>query len=109
MIRSREEIEVDFADADSLLQVLHGLGFDPILIYEKRRESWALGHCKIELDEPVCLGLFVEIEGPDDHAILTAQSALGLKRAEPMNASYVGLLMSHCQREGVSPLGLMVE
>ena len=67
--KSRDEVEVSVGDADVAVRILEALGFVVILAYRKRRESWRLRDCRVELDEPPHIGLFVEIEGPDDAAI----------------------------------------
>ncbi len=99
--KSREELETEVGDAAVALELLKKLGFIVILSYQKRRESWRLGSCRIELDEPPRLGLFVEIEGPDDGAIQDAREALGLGAAELESASYVRMLIQVCNEEGV--------
>jgi predicted adenylyl cyclase CyaB len=101
-LKSREEIEVGITDAISLAQVLEELGFVPILCYQKRRESWQLNGCRVELDEPARLGLFVEIEGPDEGSIRAVQTALELDKACEVPTSYVGMLMAYCEAYGIA-------
>jgi adenylate cyclase class 2 len=100
-VKSREEIETAIGDADSMLEILAALGLTPILRYEKRRESWRLGACKIELDEPAEIGLFVEIEGPDEASIREVQKRLGLAEAEVESSSYVAMLIDYCESHGL--------
>lgn len=96
-LKSREELEVGVSDASALARVLEGVGFVQILRYEKRRESWELDGCRVELDEPARLGLFVEIEGPDERTILAVQKKLGLEQAREVPTSYVGMLVAYCE------------
>jgi len=96
-LKSREELEVGVADAMALARVLEELGFVPILCYQKRRESWQLDGCRVELDEPPRIGLFVEIEGPDERSIRAVQTALELDKACEVPTSYVGMLVAHCE------------
>ena len=103
VMKSREEIEFGVADFDSAAELFERLGFVPVLIYEKRRESWALGDCRIELDEPPGIGLFVEIEGPDESTILRVQRDLSLGDAPLVRESYVRLLVSYCDSRGIVP------
>lgn len=98
-LKSREEIQTSIGDADALTELLPRLGFHVVLCYEKRRESWRLGPCMIELDEPAALGLFVEIEGPDDASVRAAQRDLQLTTARPVNVSYVGMIAALCDVE----------
>jgi len=101
-MKSREELEVEISDADVFAQLLERLGFTTVLFYEKRRESWRLGPCRIELDEPPHIGLFVEIEGPDVDAIRDVQTSLGLDHIPQEPASYVRMLLAYCERHGIT-------
>src|SRR5438552_3352493 len=49
--KSREEIETGVDSADAMLEILKALNFVQILSFQKKRESWELDGCKIELDE----------------------------------------------------------
>lgn len=101
-LKSREEIESVVLDPAAVVALLGGLGFTTSLCYEKRRESWAWRECIVELDEPVVLGLFVEIEGPSSAAIRAVQADLGLTQAETVSVSYVGMLAAHCDAQGIA-------
>ena len=70
--------------------------------YQKRRESWRLDDCRIELDEPPHIGLFVEIEGPDPSAISAVADRLGLAGAVHEKASYVRMLVAYCSQNAIS-------
>lgn len=100
-LKSREEREVEVSDAESAARMLQMLGYVPILRYEKRRESWSLGGCRIELDEPPRIGLFVEIEGPDEESIRRVQASLGLGHIQHTAASYVRMLRTYCDEHGL--------
>ena len=102
-LKSREEIETEVADADAVLNLLERLGYVTILSYEKLRESWTLDDCRIELDEPPHLGLFVEIEGPNESAIREVQQRLQIADASLIRKSYVRLLADYCARHRLSP------
>jgi len=101
-LKSREELEIGVGDAGALARILEGIGFVQILRYEKRRESWELDGCRIELDEPARLGLFVEIEGPDERAILAVQGKLRLDHSREVLTSYVGMLVAFCEAYDVT-------
>ncbi len=100
-LKTREEWEVTVSDAATAEQIMASCGFLSILSYEKRRESWHLGGCRVELDEPAQLGLFVEVEGPSEEAIADVQSAIGLGSAEHVHESYVRLLLRYCREHGL--------
>jgi len=99
-LKRRTEIEVSVAQAPAMLELLAALGFVEVMVYRKRRESHRLGRCRVELDELPWLGLFVEIEGPDEQTIGRVQQDLGLADCAHLPESYVGLLAAHCARAG---------
>ena len=100
-LKSREELEVTISDAGMLADILERLRYTPILTYQKRRESWRLGDCLVELDEPPHIGLFVEIEGPTVDAIRKVQTELGLTDAAHVASSYVRMLYQYCEDHSI--------
>ena len=60
-IKHQEEHEVTLADPDGMDWILKSLGFQPALVYEKRRTRWNVGGVKVLIDE-LPFGLFMEIE-----------------------------------------------
>jgi adenylate cyclase, class 2 len=60
--KRREEVETRVADAEGLVRVLVAVGFESAVTFEKRRESWRLDGCRVELDDVPLLGTFVEVE-----------------------------------------------
>jgi adenylate cyclase class 2 len=90
--KNREEAEVKVADGNDAAAVLRGLGYQPTLSFEKRRESWKLEGCKVELDELPILGRFVEIEGPDADAVSKVGDLLGLANTASIKTSYISML-----------------
>jgi adenylate cyclase class 2 len=101
-LKSREEIESVVEDPSAVVSLLENLGFRTELSYEKRRESWGWRGCIVELDEPVMLGLFVEIEGPNSETIRAVQADLKLSDAETVDVSYVGMLAAYCEARGIA-------
>ena len=99
-LKSREEVEVEVSDADSAARLLERLGYLRTLSFEKRRQSWALDGCKVELDELPHLGKFVEVEGPDEQSVLRVRERLGLASRPIVKSGYIALLMSHLQERG---------
>ena len=98
--KSREEAETDVDDGDRAAGVLQALGYLPELSFEKRRESWTLDGCKIELDEVPLLGRFVEIEGPDEPAVSRVRDGLGLGHLPSIKTGYISLLARHLKETG---------
>ena len=95
--RQREE-ETEVSDAAALASILEALGYSPVLVYEKRRETWRVPGAEVVLDE-LPFGLFVEIEG-EEARILEVEKLLGLDRAEAEHAPYPELTLRHGTRRG---------
>jgi len=90
-LKVRREVQTAVADAGVLAEILRACGLRATVTIRKRRSSYRLGRCRVELDELPKLGCFVEIEGPTQKAILAVQRKLGLK-GPPILAPYVALL-----------------
>lgn len=99
-LKSRPETELEVASADSAALLLERLGYVRHLRFQKRRLSFRLDGCKIELDEIPHLGHFIEIEGPDSETILRMRDRLGLAKSPLIKTSYVAMLASHLQERG---------
>lgn len=101
-LKKRDEWEVSVSDAEAVERIMTGCGFVPVLSFEKRRESWHLDGCRVELDEPARLGRFVEVEGPGEDVIRSVQERIGLSDAQYVPDSYVQLLVAYCQAQGIA-------
>jgi adenylate cyclase class 2 len=101
-LKSRQENEVKVEGFQAAVELLEALSFHQVLAFEKRRQSWELGNCKIELDELPHLGCFVEIEGHSEKAIQKVQETLGLGHRPIVKTAYVGLMMTYLQDHGHS-------
>ena len=99
-LKSREETEVTVGDEAGAVSLLTTLGFARVLCFEKRRESWHLGGCKVELDEVPHLGTYVEVEGPKEETVMRVRQQLGLAERPMIRASYIAMLMTHLQEQG---------
>ena len=92
-IKHQREDETRVGDPDAMEMILDALGFTPALVYEKRRETWALGKTEIVIDE-LPFGLFMEIEGPEE-GIRDIESKLAIKRLITEMATYPQLTLKH--------------
>ena len=101
-LKSREEVEVSVVGSDGTVELLGRLGYQRVLSFEKRRESWLLDGCKVELDEVPHLGSFVEVEGPGEEAVMRVRESLKLSDRPILKSSYIAMLMSHLQERGQS-------
>ena len=99
-LKSREEAEVTVGSFDDARRLLHDLGYVTILSFEKRRESWKLGGCKVELDELPHLGAFVEVEGPREQDVLKVREMLHLSDRPMIKTGYAALLSTYLQEHG---------
>lgn len=99
-LKRREEIEVSVDQADSTVALLERLGYLRMMSFQKRRESWSLEKCRVELDEVPLLGLFVEIEGPDEAVISHVCQRLDLSGLPLLQSSYIALLQDLLQHQG---------
>lgn len=99
-LKSREEVELTVDDPAATARLFEKLGYLKILSFEKRRQSWTLGGCKVELDELPLLGSFVEVEGPGEREVMAVREALGLADLPMIQTSYIGMLVEHLKAEG---------
>jgi adenylate cyclase, class 2 len=86
----REELEVTVSDFDTLAQILQRLGFAPIQVYEKYRETFQWQAVEIVLDE-LPYGKFVEFEG-EEQGLKTAVSHLNLNWSDRLVTNYLALM-----------------
>jgi adenylate cyclase class 2 len=101
-LKSRPEHEMDVSDPRAARAFLEALGFTKLASFQKRRESWTLEKCHVELDEVPHLGTFVEIEGPDEPTVMRLREMLHLRDEPLIQTSYISLLMSHLKEKGIS-------
>ena len=99
-LKTRDELELGVLNGRDAVNLLRQLGYSPMLSFEKRRESWKLAGCAVELDELPRVGTFVEIEGPNEAQILKVRDMLHLADRPLVKTSYVALLMTDLQERG---------
>lgn len=92
-IKHQLEDETTVGDPEAMDAILESLGFNPTLIYEKRRERWQLGETEIVLDE-LPFGLFMEIEG-EENSINDIENKLAIKRLKAEVETYPNLTRQH--------------
>jgi adenylate cyclase class 2 len=99
-LKTREEAEVNVSDGQRAADVFRLLGYEPTLAFDKKRESWTLADCKVELDELPIFGLFVEIEGPGEEAVMTVREALQLTDHPLIRIGYINMLATYLKEHG---------
>ncbi|MGB7159550.1 MAG: class IV adenylate cyclase [Tepidisphaeraceae bacterium] len=103
-LKNREEIEIVADDGEQASLLLQRLGYAPTLSFEKRRETWRMGDCEVVLDELPQLGCFVEIEGPDEEAVLEVREALELDDRPLVKTSYIAMVDELLKTTGATSL-----
>ena len=101
-MKSREETEMLVEGFEAATRLLQQLKFTQVLSFEKKRQTWELSGCKVELDQLPHLGDFVEIEGASERAIQKVQESLDLAKHPIVKTAYVGLMMTYLQDRGES-------
>ena len=92
-IKHQREDETLVDDPDAMEAILDALGFRAALVYEKRRETWALNKTEIVIDE-LPFGLFMEIEGTEND-IRDVERQLAIKRLRTETSTYPQLSLKH--------------
>ena len=96
--KKREELEIEIYDPEMMQKLLLALGYQEVLVAEKKRRLWRFGHCDVALDQLSQLGYFVEIEGPDDKTITEVQNRLGLAHIPSITKSYAQMIREKVAR-----------
>jgi predicted adenylyl cyclase CyaB len=94
-LRSRQAYDLTISPPEQLMPLLKSLGFEQTMLFEKDRDSWHFGGCKIELDTLPALGLFMEIEGPSERKVKAVQKKLHLEDLPPVRPSYAQMVAGH--------------
>jgi adenylate cyclase, class 2 len=84
--KNQIEHEVEVADHETLKLIVENIGFEPRVVYEKRRRIWKFRKVEIVLDE-LPFGLFMEIEGSVT-AIAEAEIFLEIEDLELEHETY---------------------
>ena len=80
------EHETGVESAEVVEEIIECLGFQKLMVYEKRRKTWRFRQVEVVLDE-LPFGLFIEIEG-DRMAIAEAEMFLGAEDFEIEQRTY---------------------
>ena len=83
------ELEVDVSDFSTMVRILEALGFHQAQIYEKWRETFAVGNSLICMDT-MPFGEFLEIEGPREE-IPKLAAEIGLDWNRRILENYLGI------------------
>ena len=89
-VKVMQELEVSLSDFDTMSQILTHLGYAPVQVYEKYRETFTLNGVEIVLDE-MPYGDFIELEG-DEATIRRLADRLGLDWDKRILTNYLALM-----------------
>jgi adenylate cyclase class 2 len=95
-----EEIEVEVSDFDKASLIFQRLGFAPVQVYEKYRETLQLEQVEIVLDE-MPYGNFIELEGSEAR-IKAAVATLGIDWEKRIITNYLGLMAQMKEKHKLS-------
>jgi adenylate cyclase class 2 len=98
--KKRQEIEVEVPDSESVQKLFSSLGYEKVLVIQKKRFTWRLKDCEVALDELPLIGYFVEIEGPDEGKIADVQKSLGLSGLPHVKRGYRALVTARLRELG---------
>ena len=88
----RPEYQTRLDDHEALEKIFDACGLTPTAVVRKKRTSYRLDDCQVELDELPDIGYFVEVEGPDEETIFALCERLGLT-GEPVSESYLAMVL----------------
>lgn len=97
----RPEYETIVSDGETMKSIFEFLGYQQILLFEKKRSRWSFQNCTIELDELPHLGTYVEIEGPDETQVMQVREALGLQDHQLISKGYAALISNYADEHGI--------
>ncbi len=101
--KSREEIEFDVSDPGTFTLVLNRLGYQPVFRYEKfRTQLRIIGEPGIITIDETPIGVYLEIEGPQDWIDSTAER-LGLSKMQFLTVSYASLYRDYRAQHAAAP------
>jgi len=98
--KARDEVEIAISSAADGCAALEALGFSPWWYYEKRRQTWTYGDCRIALDLLPELGCFIEVEADTGDLIRELLQRLGMDARRHIADTYLGLFMRRLAERG---------
>jgi adenylate cyclase class 2 len=100
-LKTREETQVQVSESAAAGALLEALGYRPVLFFEKRRRRWRLDECNVEIDSLPHIDHYVEIEGPNEQAVLAARARIRMDQVPMVKKSYLGLLRDYLDSHGL--------
>lgn len=97
-VKQQVEHETEVQDAEAIRSILRELQIEPVLVYEKYRDTWKFRSVEVVLDE-LSFGMFMEIEGSIT-GIKEAEMLLGIEHLETVPETYPTLTSRLGRRNG---------
>ncbi|MGQ0801406.1 MAG: class IV adenylate cyclase [Pseudomarimonas sp.] len=100
---SRDEFETEIGDYQTAMNVVTGLGYQPIHVVEKRRRYYLLNkepRVLAVVDKMPFIGLFIELEG-EEEKLLQLLRTLHLRRQDATESNYSELFQKHLIKTGL--------
>jgi adenylate cyclase class 2 len=107
--KSREELEVEVADAAAMAAIMERLGFQPASRYEKYRTEFRQPRrAGVAMLDETPVGVYLELEGTAAWIDRTARR-LGFQETDYITTSYGQLYLEWCRRHGQTPSRMVFE
>jgi adenylate cyclase class 2 len=105
--KSREELELEVSDADTITAILDRIEYQPVFRYEKFRTEYQQAEKTgtATLDETP-IGVYLELEGDPSWIENTARQ-LGFAESTYITASYARLHFHWCEAQGIEPTNML--
>ncbi|MBS3733342.1 MAG: class IV adenylate cyclase [Phycisphaerae bacterium] len=87
----RRELQTHLDDPEAVCELFEAMGLRRTMTVQKRRATYRLRRCMIELDELPVIGRYVEIEAPSERKLDAMRRRLNLP-GEPITDHYLNLL-----------------
>lgn len=101
--KSREELEVELPNADTMEAIFDRLGYRPFFRYEKYRTEYkGQGGAGVATLDETPIGVYLELEGKPSWIDRTAE-LMGFEESQYVTASYARLYLDWCRTRKVRP------
>lgn len=94
-IHGVKEVETTVGDFNAAVAICERAGMVKESYQETKRETWRLGEVEVVLDEWPWINPYIEIEGPNEEAVMAAAEKLGF---DPKEALFGGVAVVYIER-----------
>ena len=97
-LKYQDEFEYTVSCGEKFSQVLENMGYEKVFLFEKKRRSYLLDNCLVEIDEIPQLGFFCEVEGANSKAIEQVLARIGYSDAKLISIGYGTLIKKYLNK-----------